>query len=245
LPGVNVFAGGPGSIAWPLGSDARQRSMSTTFDVYPRTKQLPSFAAIIDASTRELHRFLESINIRARPLVHLRIQRCEDDSHVPFSLDDPARWEKDTYAWFMVGETPGGTDAYFNDDQAGIQERWDDGFDDPRRKRLEPLIRECIATGRRWWFRRSAGQPAIINVAYGLLAASLAAITDGFVTSDDSAWDWQRLPALPDEFFSWYFRPEKAIGENFREWSQRCLNSLPGELEGPASECGAAPRAGR
>jgi hypothetical protein len=47
--------------------------MSTTFDVYPRTKQLPSFGAIIDRSTEELHHFLESVRIRARPLIHLRI----------------------------------------------------------------------------------------------------------------------------------------------------------------------------
>jgi hypothetical protein len=206
--------------------------MSTTFDVYPRRKELPSFAAIIDRSTAELHRFLESVSIRARPLVHLRIQRCEDNSHVPFSLDDPARWGKDTYAWFMVGEAPGGTDAYYDDDETKIQELWDGGFDDPRCKRIEPLIRECIEIGHRWWFRRSAGQPAIINVAYGLMAASLAAITEGFVTSDDSAWESQRMPALPDEFLNWYFRPEKAIGENFREWSQRCLGSLAEELQG-------------
>jgi hypothetical protein len=132
----------------------------------------------------------------------------------------------------MVGESPGGTDAYFDDDRAKIQEMWEGAFDDPRCKRLEPLIRECISTGHRWCFRRSAGQPAIISVAYGLIAASLAAITEGFVTSDDSAWDSERLPALPEEFLTWYFRPEKAIGENFREWSQRCLGYLTEELEG-------------
>ncbi len=206
--------------------------MSTTFDVYPRTTHLPSFAAIIDRSTAELHRFLGSVGIRARPPVRLRIQRREDNSQVPFSLDAPAHWGEDAYAWFMVGDVPGGSDAYFDHDRVRIQECWDDGFEDPQRKRLEPLIRECIATGHRWWFRRSAGQPAVINVAYGLIAASLAAITNGFLDSDDSAWDWQRLPALPDEFLTWYFRPEKAIGENFREWSQRCLDHLAEELEG-------------
>jgi hypothetical protein len=121
----------------------------------------------------------------------------------------------------------------FDNDEAKIQELWDGGFDDPRCKTIEPLIRECISTGHHWWFRRSAGQPAIISVAYGLIAASLAAITDGFLTSDDSAWE--RLPALPNEFLSWYFRPEKAIGENFREWSQRCLGFLAQELEGPGN----------
>jgi hypothetical protein len=206
--------------------------MSTAFDVYPRTKLLPSFAAIIDRSTIELYRFLESVNIQARPIIQLRIQRCEDHSQVSFSLDDPARWDKDTYAWFTVGETPGGTDAYFDDDHAKILELWDGGFDNPRCKRLEPLIRECVATGHRWWFRRSIGQPAVVSLTYGLMAASLAAITDGFVTSDDRAWDSQRLPALPEEFLTWYFRPEKAIEENFREWSQRCLGFLAEELEG-------------
>jgi hypothetical protein len=206
--------------------------MSTTFDVYPGMTDLPSFAAVIERSTSELHRFLGSVGIRARPPIHLRIQRCEDNSHVPYLLDSPAHWGKDTYAWFMVGDVPGGSDAYFDDDRVNIEERWDDGFEDPRRKRLEPLIRRCIGTGHCWWFRRSAGQPAVVNVAYGLIAASFAAVTDGFLTSDDSAWDWQRLPALPDEFLAWYFRPEQAIGEDFREWSQRCLGRLAEELEG-------------
>jgi len=41
----------------------------------------------------------------------------------------------------MVGDVSGGSDAYFDNDRAQIQERWDEGFEDPRRKRLEPLIR--------------------------------------------------------------------------------------------------------
>ena len=60
--------------------------MSTTLDVYPGTMNLPSFAAIIDRSTVELHGFLGSVGIRARPPIHLRIQRRDDDSHVPVGL---------------------------------------------------------------------------------------------------------------------------------------------------------------
>ena len=210
--------------------------MSTTFDVYPGTTNLPRFAAIIQRSTEELHRFLGSVGIKARPLIHLRIQCCDDDSHVPFSLDSEAQWGEDTYAWFMVGDVPGGSDAYFDNDRVQILERWEGGFDDSRCKRLEPLIHQCIATGHRWWFRRSAGQPAVINVAYGVIAASLAAITDGFLTSDDSAWDRERLPAVPHEFLNWYFRPEYAIAENFREWSNRCIFQLGEELDGGSNE---------
>jgi len=34
-------------------------------------------------------------------------------------------------------------------------------------------------------------------LAYGLIAASLAEITGGFVYSDDGAWDYSYFPALP------------------------------------------------
>jgi hypothetical protein len=97
--------------------------------------------------------------------------------------------------------------------------------------RIEPRVRHCVSIGHRWWFRRSMGQPAIINLSYGLIAASLAAITDGFLMSEDSAWKWQTFPALPEEFLSWYFRPENAIDANKREWSEQCLASLKEELQ--------------
>ncbi len=205
--------------------------MSTTFEVYPRDKELPSFSALIDRSTMELHRFLDSIGIRSRPCIHVRLQACADHAQVPFSPDDPARWNEDTYAWFMVGEVPGGSDAYFDDDADEIRHYWDGELENPKCKKRESLIRECVLTGHRWWFRRSAGQPAIINLAYGLMAGSLAAITDGFVYSVDSAWDWERMPALPAEFLSWYFRPEQALKENFCNWSKQCLDHLAEELK--------------
>jgi hypothetical protein len=64
------------------------------------------------------------------------------------------------------------------------------------------------------------------------MAGSLAAITDGFVYSMDSAWDSEQLPALPAGFLSWYFRPEKALKEDFRSWSKRCLAHVAEELRG-------------
>ena len=211
--------------------------MSTTFDVYPCTNKLPSFAAILDRSTAELHRFLESVGVRARPQIHVRLQRGSDHAHLPCDLSDEVRWDKNVYAWFMVGEVPGGTDAYFDDSRDDLREQWERELTYQRTpeaernyKNLESGIRQAIDVGHRWFFRRSAGQPAVINLAYGLIAASLASLTDGFVDSIDSAWDWQRLPALPGDFLSWYFRPGLAYEENFREWSARCIASLAEEL---------------
>jgi|SRR5262249_29779444 len=69
--------------------------MSTMFEVYPRETALPTFGTIIQRSTTELHRFLDSIGIPSRPLVHMTLQACKDHAHLPFSLEDQAMWDKD------------------------------------------------------------------------------------------------------------------------------------------------------
>jgi|SRR5262245_39087394 len=98
-------------------------------------------------------------------------------------------------------------------------------------KLKKTLINECLANGHHWSFRRSAGQPAIINVAYGMIAGSLAELTEGFIYSDDSAWDYERFPATAQEFFSWYFRPDKAIKAEYAEWAARCIKWIVEELK--------------
>jgi len=208
--------------------------MSTTFEAFPRTRELPSFRAVLERSTRELHGFLASIDIDHRPQIHARLQRNSDRSHVAFGLDDPLRWDEDVYAWFMVGDVPGGTDAYFRGDPAAFTKMWGREFHGPRYDGLRPVIDECLAVRHSWSFRRSAGQSCTINLAYGLIAGSLAALTDGLVHSDDRAWEWERLPARPDDFLRFYFRPELALTPEMREWSKRCLGQIEGELEAAA-----------
>jgi hypothetical protein len=204
--------------------------VSTTFDVYPGTRNLPTFRQLLQRSSMELHRFLESVGVAACPQIQGRLQRNTDHEPLTLDLEGPLPWDADTYAWFMVGDVPGGTDAYFRADTARIRAMWTDASDDPRIRALEPRIRECADVGNRWWFRRSAGQPATINLAYGLIAGSLAALTEGFIASEDSAWDLERTPALPEDFLGFHFRPERALADNFREWSRRCVAALAEEL---------------
>ena len=75
------------------------------------------------------------------------------------------------------------------------------------------------------------GQTAIVNVGYGLIAASLAEITEGFIYSDDQAWDYARFPATAIDFFSWYFHPELALDRNRKDWATRCIKDIPKDLE--------------
>ena len=62
-----------------------------------------------------------------------------------------------------------------------------------------------------------------------MLAAALAELTDGFVFSDDSAWDYERFPAKANEFYEWYFNPQRAFDPDFSEWAKDCLAAISGE----------------
>jgi hypothetical protein len=92
--------------------------------------------------------------------------------------------------------------------------------------------------GHYWEFRRSAGQPGIVSVGYGFLAAALQSMTHGFIASFDGAWDEQRFPATADDFLSWYFRPEKAIDPEIKVWAERTLGWLRNFNPGPGRSNG-------
>lgn len=93
-------------------------------------------------------------------------------------------------------------------------------------KKLHDIIRTSMEIGYYWSFRRSAGQPGIINLSYGLIAASLAKITDGFIYTDDGAWDYNCFPASADDFLSWYFKPEFAVRKQDNDLVQDFINSI-------------------
>jgi hypothetical protein len=208
--------------------------LSTTFDVYPASATIPTFEELLVRSAAHLHQYLVDHGIDMRLLIGANLilkQGCDGEgsnierrSPLPWS---PLHWEEKDYAWFTVGDVPGGTDAYFllNDETDLIA-----CHEAPRSNVLASHIRQCLAVGHHWSFRRSAGQSATINLTYGLLAASLAELTSGFVISTDGAWDHERMPALPEEFLTWYFKPELALEASKREWSSRCIAYLREEL---------------
>jgi hypothetical protein len=206
--------------------------VSTTFQIYPSTPAIPSFRQLLDRSVVELHRFLQSVGLSSRPAVGVRVQQNANDRPVEIDLDGPLTWNDDEYAWFFVGEIAGGTDGYFHQVDDLTRECLANDGAGPRARRHEALIQRSLDAGHYWSFRRSAGQPAVIHLAYGLIAGCLAELTSGLVTSIDSAWDFEQMPALSGEFLAFYFRPEKAISSKHRDWSECCIDRLKDELEG-------------
>ena len=206
--------------------------MSTTFDVFPHKAKLPSFGELIEQAMPRIRQYLGRHGVGHCPPLSFDV-RDNDHKSQGYTQNSPLRWSEEHYAWFFFDGLPGGTDAYWLPVDDLMLECWTyEKTERQRSKQMAAYIDECLATGYRWYFRRSAGQPALINLAYGYLAASLAELTDGLIFSDDSAWDYERFPCRASEFFDFYFEPDKAIGLNYREWSERCLEWLREEISG-------------
>lgn len=141
------------------------------------------------------------------------------------------KWDEE-YAWFYVEPSEGGgTDAYYHNVEPLILDIWDD-YGDEGNLYLE--VKKSLSIGYYWSFRRSAGQPAIINMAYGVIASALAELTEGYLFSDDGAWDGG--PIRSNEFDSQYFDPRKAKSFGDALWYERCLDVIVREYNGQTFE---------
>lgn len=198
--------------------------MSTTFEVFPGKKYIPSFKALLDLSNQRLNEFLQSYNL---PQAFLSVSlRNDENQQIAFTPETALKWGEDDYAWFFT-DFPGGTDAYYrildNDDYDVISEAMENG---KYPQNVRQTLLSAIDIGHYWCFRRSAGQLAITNLTYGILAASLAELTEGVVLSWDSAWHNAVVPMYAETFFRTYFRPEYCESSSDKKWFQDCLDSL-------------------
>lgn len=212
--------------------------MSTTFDVYPGALTIPTFEEVLSLGTENFHKFLASQQITARPKLEVRLFQKRGDTPIPLDLTSPATWSEEHYAWFHVaGVLERGTDVYF-----GQNSDFDENFKHEEIQTQENLlgtaqVQACLSVRHHWWFRRRAGASGTVSLLFGILAASVAKLTNGLVHSSDGAWDISMLPATPDDFLSFYFLPKYAGAE--REWVRERLDSLAKELASQPSHSNA------
>ena len=206
--------------------------MSTTFYVYPGKDYIPTFSELLDISNKRINDFLASLGSVKGVTVDVEVHNSEDHSQIKFDINDKLNWNDDAYSWFFVRGLGGGTDSYYYRITELDKEAWKEEFEtNIRAQQLQNVINRSMFIGYHWSFRRSAGQSGIINLVYGIIAASLAEITDGFVYSDDGAWDYNCLPALADDFFKWYFKPEFTGKSEDKLWVQNSIKSIHEELK--------------
>jgi len=203
--------------------------MSTSFDVYP-TKDIDLiFGNLLSLANENMRVFFAKQSVDSVPEVLFEVRSKSSDKKVSSSLDDSLKIPEEHYIWFYVHGVEGGCDAYFwESDDSDYEEIYDSiaSLAPDEQLAWKDMVVKAASCGVTWNFNRSAGQPSVINIMYGVLAASMGQLNDGVIYSGDCAWDSQRFPAKGDDFLTWYFNPETAIDPDFKSWSKECINEL-------------------
>lgn len=214
--------------------------MSTSFSVYPSNSNIPSFDEVLRLSNTYLKNMLAGHGIIYDFQIDVQIRKKELDTVIPFIKAGPAIWDEDEYAWFVITDQPGGCDAYYwnieesweicdgmistdEEDRLNWEKRFESGG--PKLQYVKSDLEKCLELGYYWHFRRSAGQPSIVNLSYGMIAAAFAKLTDGIIYSNDSAWDYDVFPVRADEFLEQYFNPD-CRDASCADWAIRCLDDI-------------------
>lgn len=205
--------------------------MSTTFEVYLSSDTIPSFKKVAKACEHNYWKYLSSNGISERPKISYRLLTKENNKEKPFDEEAPFIWDDDKYLWVQVENIEGGTDCYTEKTNESDREYWnEDIIPLDRSKPIKELLKKCIKQKHHWCFRRSAGQPAAINILYGILAGSLAKMEKGVVFSDDSAWDYTQMPIEGDKFLERYMIPEKELDPELKNWAADNIKQIKSEL---------------
>ncbi len=206
--------------------------MSTTFDIYPSDSKIPSFKDVLHEVTSEYHTFLSDVGLKYKPEIEIRILTKSGDKEIGYSHADSFKWSDDHYLWAQIKGIAGGTDGYFWENDKNDYDYWkDDVIPLERCSHIRGQLERCLSVGFHWNLRRSAGQPGVINIFYGILAGVLAQITDGVVFSDDSAWDYGRMPIRGKDFLKSYYRPDRELSAEIRGAAISSIRYAKEELE--------------
>ena len=200
--------------------------MSTTFGIIPtKLDDQLTFGNVVSIAEKTLSDFLQAYQMDIKIKISVDI-RDNDEKYInPVNLDDRFFWKNGEYAYFTLDKAKGGTDAYCNKISDTL-EYWETYIEETCGKLVTPAqVKQIKEDNVKWYFRRSAGQSALINIAYGHLAAATAKLCNGIIHSE-TGWDPELFPTTADEFIAVYFKPEKATHEASRKWAEKSLNNL-------------------
>lgn len=196
--------------------------MSTTFEVWPRSSQIPKTGLVLDRVQEVFAVRCYEMGIKNVPEVcgHLHARFDNAILEEPMDATDDFSWHSDNYLWLFLKDHPGGTDVNFRENNDLDIECWNsDVIPKHNNAWTIPALQDCLKPGYHWSFRRSAGQPGVINVLYALAAGCLAELVEGAVYSSDNAWDYDKLPMTGIQALEELMRP-RTSGE-FSQWASR------------------------
>jgi hypothetical protein len=208
--------------------------MSTSFEVWPGTVRVPTFRAWVARAQAHMDTRMREYGVACAPRLSVELRDLQPDQRRACDADAPARWPGTRYVWFRVSGQAGGIDGYdfavSEDERASFSEDMLQRAGDASRR---ALIDRCLSSGNCWSFRRSAGQPPLVVLAWGMVGVALAELTDGIVDSGEvGPWDYQRLPATAGEFRALFLRSDAQPPGQADAWTAACERRLRDEARG-------------
>ncbi|OWR32314.1 hypothetical protein CDO73_01520 [Saccharibacillus sp. O23] len=190
--------------------------MSTSFEVYPTSENLPTYAELLKRTNELFEMKLRSLGVDKRFDLDFTLKNKEGTLY--FNKNEVLDLTEHCYLWVFTPEVEGGFCIdQLNNDQVQADLLWEAELEREQSKRLEPLIRTSLKKKDHWSVTRYAGTASLYHLAYGIMAGALAELTKGIVFTDDDAWEYSKFPCLLEEFFAFYFDPNRAIDQAYKE----------------------------
>jgi hypothetical protein len=206
--------------------------MSTSFNIIPTkiTSDL-TFENVLATAKQTMNDYLQQISINLIVDIKASIHDTKESYVKNVELNTKFIWPENEYAGFQIDQSTGGTDAYC-EKLADQMLDWENYIEDTLGNvTVTPQLKQQILDCKfEWYFRRSAGQSPIVNIAFGHLAAAVAKLTEGYIYTHDGAWHDNIFPATADQLLKVYFYPGKAKNEADDDWVTGCIRALKDEF---------------
>jgi hypothetical protein len=214
--------------------------MNTSLTIIPlKIDERLTFANVISGAEKTISQYLQQYQFNITVKIAVKVHQNDEAYVKKIEGDEKFIWEENEYAFFMLDKSKTGIEAYCNK-LSDTLEYWPKYLEETCGKMLsEKQIHVAKALNMKWYFKRTPGQAVLSILAYGHLAAAVARLTDGVISSQAVAGE-DLPPSGADVFISKFFHPDKMIHENSKKWVEKNLNKLRGSAP-PA----AAPAADR
>lgn len=196
--------------------------MSTVIEVFPSSEHVPTFKELADAVQAVL------IEHRADPHLAEIIAGLSDAELRPglervMEMPDGKSWARfddetetldfrgDDFGWLAFPVIEYAFDFYYDDEVNEFEDIPHKAVIAEHADRAEEIgtlagfpFEQAAKVEHCWYLRMQAAQPLQTRILAGYVAVALARLTDGFIFSDDGGIDYDRAPADPATFLSWY-----------------------------------------
>lgn len=198
--------------------------MSITIDVFPIQYEIPTYRELTEKVNSRLKEFFDRYNIKVEPKLKIELVN-KVEQKINFDFDTPIQFENETYCSIQLNNYSSVCFLYFNITQKIDREVWEDEIEDREKARvLKREIEKSLKTGHYWTIKRYSDTDLAVDLVYGIVAGSIAELTNGIIHSYDGAWEEKLFPVFYDDFFMHYFRPESTKQEEFKEWSLEVIS---------------------